>query len=48
MTVYHQTTLSEIFGNITVDWEATSRLFAEVICAAPRKRTYKYKQGERK
>ncbi len=48
MTVYRQTTLSEIFGNITVDWEATSRLFGEIICATPRKRAYKYKQGERK
>ena len=47
MTVYRQTTLSEIFGNITVDWEATSRLFGEIICATPRK-ACKYKQRERK
>jgi hypothetical protein len=41
MTTYRQTTLPEMFGTGTVDWDATSRLFAEIICSVPKKTSKK-------
>ena len=48
MTSYHQTTLSEIFGTGTVDTVATARLFAEIYCCFPKRKSSTYKKEVRR